>query len=337
MDISQLQIIKINEYLRGSVITQLVSTAVTLGLFDYLNKGAVKDKELAEFLKIDIHILNRYLRALEGLELITRNQQDNSYIKITRLGELLCKEGSAYGNAILSKDYYYSAWQELEYALKTGKSSFKHKHKKNLWKITDENPKVAEVFSKAMRSNSMPVVDELLQVYSFPTNGVIADLGAGDGTLLAGILKKYPALRGLAIEQNSMIPYLQSSLEEYGVTNRCEVICWDLLNPIQLNADIFILKSVLHNWDNKHVLQILNNCASNLNLSNRLLVLERAMDPQHPNKLGTAILDLTMLVLFGAHDRDKVEYRKLIEQVNLQIISEYTTKSGIYIIESAKN
>jgi predicted transcriptional regulator len=332
MDVSQSQIVKINRYLHGHVITQLITTAVKLGLFDQLKKGQTEEAQLANFLKIDIQILSRYLRALEGLELIVRNQDGR--FDITELGALLCRQGSAYGNAILCGDYYYAAWQELEYTLKTGRSAFQHYHKNNLWEITDKFPEAAAAFSKAMRANSAPVVEELLHAYTFPMNGVIADLGAGDGTLLAGILQRKPHLRGLAIEQKSMVSSLQASLNELGVAGRCEIVCADILLPIKLQADIFILKSVLHNWDDKHALQILHNCALNLRKSDRLLVLERAMDPQHPNKLGMAILDLTMLVLFGSQDREKNQYRKLLEQAKLQITSEFCTPSGIFVVEA---
>lgn len=332
MNIPPSQSVRISQYLRGHIITQLITTAVKLGLFDQLNKGPTEEVQLANFLKIDIKILRRYLRALEGLELIIHDQDGR--FNITELGVLLCRQGSAYGNAILCGDYYYAAWQELEYSLKTGASAFQHYHQNNLWKIIDKSSEAAEAFSKAMRNNTAPVVEELLLEYTFPTNGVIADLGAGDGTLLAGILQKNPHLHGLAIEQKSMLSGLQTSLNELGVANRCEIICADLLLPIKLQADVFILKSVLHNWDDEHALQILHNCALNLRKSDRLLVLERAMDPQHLNKLGMAILDLTMLVLFGSQDREKTQYRELLEQSGLQITREFCTSSSILVIEA---
>lgn len=332
MNIKESNINKVNGYLRGHVITKLTTSAVKIGLLDLLKKSPAKERQLADFLKINIQILSRYLRALEGLELIVRDK--DGFYNLTELGVLLCRHGSSYGYAKLCGDYYYSAWQELEYSLETGSSAFQHYHQNNLWQIMDKFPEAAEAFSKAMRTNSALVAEDLLNEYTFPASGVIADLGAGDGTLLAGILKKNLNLRGLAVEQRSMIADLKDSLDERGVADRSRIVCADLLLPMKLQADIFILKSVLHNWDDEHALRILHNCALNLRKSDRLLVLERAMDPHHPNKLGMAILDLTMLVLFGSSDREKTQYRELLVQAGLQITREFTTPSGILGIEA---
>lgn len=325
--------INISQYLQGHIITQLVATATKLKLFDHIKDTSKSESELSALLGIENKILQRYLLALDSLELVTYNVEGK--VCITEMGKLLTTEGIAYGNALLSGSHYYQAWEGLEYSLKTGKNAFQKIHKVSLWDSMEQAPDIASFFGKSMKRNTLPIVSELLSKYAFSSNAVIADLGSGDGTLLSGILLHYPNALGFAIEQKNMLPVLKSSLAERGMSERCQVICADLLQPFNIKANFFLLKSVLHNWDDLSALQILNNCAATMRPNDRLLVLERVIDLRNTNKLNMAILDLTMLVLFGSKDRETIHYRELLKQAGLYIQREFYIKSGILVLEAS--
>lgn len=325
---------RVRQMLRGHVLTQIVASAVRFKIFDHLADGAASADRLSSLTGIGVNELQRFLRALEGLDLL--QAAGAGAYEATPLGKLLRRDGLAHGNALLSGGHYYAAWQALDHCLLTGQSGFQRELGVSLWDMFSSDPTVSEAFSRTMRANTAPVVEELLQVYEFPPDGIVADLGAGDGTLLGVLLQRFPAMRGIAVEQASVVPFLSASIEEYGVGSRCEVVSGNLLDGAPSGADLYVLKSVVHNWDDAQALQMLRKCTDPLGERGRLLLIERAMDLQNPDKLGSAVLDLTMLVLFGAHDRTADEYRQLLELAGLKVSAPLWTPSGVLLLEAMK-
>jgi len=185
-----------------------------------------------------------------------------------------------------------------------------------------------------MRWNMERVLGEILGLYCFPETGVIADLGAGDGTLSAGLLKRHPGLRAIVFEQPSVIDQARQAMRAQGLTDRCEFVAGSFLEEVPAGADLYLLKSVIHDWDDTAAVRILQNCREGMGYGSsggRLLVIERAMSDHDP--LGAAMRDLTMLVLFGSRDRTSEEYEELMRRAGLQVGYNATGQSGICVLE----
>lgn len=318
--------------LRGHVITQLVASAVRFRIPDLLADGAVPEGRLSELTGLGISELRRFLRALEGLGLVERRGADE-YRGTTLAGLLRRDTGDLYGQALMAGAEYYEAWSGLDYALRTGASAFEHRHGRSLWALFGDDGEVAASFARTMRWNTEHFLGEILSVYDFPATGVVADLGAGDGSLVSALLVRSPQLRGIAFEQPAVIGHTRRTVEERGLANRCELVAGDFLDGVPQGADLYLLKAVVHNWDDEPALRILRNCRAAAGERGRLLVIENAM--RSDDVLGAAIRDLTMLVLFGSRDRTVDEYRCLLERAGFAVNRTLRGETGICLLEAS--
>lgn len=322
---------KIAAMLRGHIITQLVASAVRFRIPDHLRDGAVIDVRLGELTGLGIDELRRFLRALEGLGVVEA-VGEHEYRGTALAEPLRSDSGGVYGQALMAGAEYYEAWSELDHALRTGESAFERRHGRSLWALFEDEGEVAASFARTMRWNTERFLGEILDLYDFPATGVVADLGAGDGTLISALLMRWPNLRGIAFEQPTVICHTGRTVEEHGLADRCELVQGDFLIEVPIEADLYLLKSVIHNWDDESAVRILRNCRAAAGGRGRLLVIEHAM--RTDDVLGAAIRDLTMLVLFGGRDRTVDEYRSLLERAGF--ITERTVRgeSGICLLEA---
>jgi hypothetical protein len=315
----------------GFVRTQLVASAVRLRLPEYLAGRTVPAARLSALTGIGLHELRRYLRALEGLGLVELDGPD-AYRGTELMGPLSRDTGGLYGHALLAGGEYYEAWSELDYALRTGNSAFERRHGHSLWQLLGQADETASWFARTMRFNTERFLDEILGLYKFPDDGVIADIGAGDGVLLAELLKRSPKLRGVAFEQPASIAIARRTMADYSVADRCEFVAGDFLTEVGVKADLHIIKSVIHNWDDESALRILRNCRAAVGERGRLLLIERATPAE--DVLAEAILDLSMLVLFGGRSRSVKEYAALLQQAGFSAGRTITRSSGFVLLET---
>jgi orsellinic acid C2-O-methyltransferase len=322
--------VRLAAMLRGHVVTQLLASAVRLKIPDLLGDRILTDVQLGELTGIGITELRRYLQALQGLALV--EPAGPHQYRGTPMASLLRSDtGSLYGQALMAGGEYYAAWSDLDYALRTGTSAFEHVHGSTLWARFAGDGDAAAHFSRTMRWNTERILPELISLYDFPDTGIVADLGGGDGTLVAGLLGHYPRLRGMIVEQSAVIDCAYRTIEQHGFTSRCEFVAADILHHIPTGADLYVLKSVIHNWDDTSAMQILRNCRSAAKPGGRLLLVERAMNTDDP--LDAAVRDLTMLVLFGSRDRTAEEYGSLLADSGFAVEHIAVTQSGYHLLE----
>jgi orsellinic acid C2-O-methyltransferase len=317
--------------LRGHIITQLIASAVRFGLPDRLGDSAVTDAQLSTETGIGIPELRRFLRALEGLGLV--EVVGAGVYRGTRLARHLRSEtGSLYGQALMAGADYYDAWSELDFALRTGESAFERRHGRSLWARFSDDDGVAASFTRTMRWNTQRVLNDILGLYDFPTTGVVADLGAGDGTLTAGLLTRFPNLRAIVFEQPAVIDHTRRALAEQGLADRCDFVSGSFFDGVPKGADLYVLKSVVHNWADAMVLRLLESCRTAVGDRGRLLLIDHARGDA--DLLGASLRDLTMLVLFGGQDRTLDEYRSLLERANFTVREAAAAPSGICLLEA---
>ncbi|RGC66973.1 Multifunctional cyclase-dehydratase-3-O-methyl transferase TcmN [Micromonospora sp. MW-13] len=314
--------------LRGHAVTQLVAAAARFRIPDVLAEDALPVADIGARTGIPVPALDRYLPALAGLDIVQR-EPDGTY-RVAPLGRLLrCEPGSLYGQALMAGDEYYGAWQELDHALLTGESAFHARHGCGLWEMTARKPDLAVAFARTMRWNSNRVLSDVLALHDFTDARLVVDLGAGDATLLCGVLARYPGVRGLAVEQGSMAARAAATVEEAGLNQRCGVQTGDIRRTVPSGGDVYILKSVIHNWPDEAATDILRNVRDAMPAGSRLLLVENAHDGTDPE---AALRDLAMMVLFGSRDRTPAEYCALLTRAGFAASTPRRSSSGMCLI-----
>jgi orsellinic acid C2-O-methyltransferase len=321
---------RLGAMLDGHITTQLIAAAVRFGIPDLLTEAATEER-LSAATGISPGRLRRFLSALSKIGLV--EPIGEGHYRNTPMARHLLKEtGALYGHALMAGNIYYEAWENLDSALLTGQSAFELSHGDSLWAYLDRDAETAAAFTRTQGWNTERLITEIIDLYPFPDSGVLADLGAGDGTLVAALLERFPGLRAIVFEQPAVLENTRRSLREHEVDERCTFSSGNFLEEVPEGGDLYMLKSVIHNWDDDSALRILRNCREAMADHSRLLLIERATDETDP--VSSAVPDMTMLVLFGSRNRTVDDYERLLGRGGFAVSRTWSGSVGLRILQA---
>jgi hypothetical protein len=166
------------------------------------------------------------------------------------------------------------------------------------------------------------VAKAVVTAYDFAAFSKIVDVGGGNGTLIATILDAAPKLRGIVFDSSSGSAEAPDQLRARGVLERCEVIAGDFFRSAPRGGDAYILKSIIHDWDDERSATILKNCRDAISAAGKLLLIERVMpariDASASHQRWT-MLDMHMLVMLGGRERTEEEFRSVLAAANFEL------------------
>jgi O-methyltransferase domain len=177
------------------------------------------------------------------------------------------------------------------------------------------------------------VAQEVTRVVDLSNAARIVDVGGGYGELLAAILGAHPRLRGVLFDLPHAIDAASAPLARAGVAARCELVAGSFFDSVPAGADAYLLKSVLHNWDDSDVVSILCNCRQAMADGARLLVIERVV-PDGNGPSEAKLFDINMLVTVGGQERTEQEYRTLLDLAGLDLARVIPTNSPLSLLEA---
>jgi hypothetical protein len=152
--------------------------------------------------------------------------------------------------------------------------------------------------------------------------------------LLSGILKKYPAMHGILFDLEHVVAGSHDLLRAAGVADRCETASGDFFQSVP-SADAYIMKHIIHDWEESKAITILRNCAKAMRGDGKILLVESILpggDEPHISKW----IDVEMLALPGGQERNEAEYRELLEKAGLQLLRVIPNQSPLSVIEAVK-
>jgi hypothetical protein len=217
--------------------------------------------------------------------------------------------------------------------VQTGENAFQHVHGKDTWQYRTEHAEEAAAFDNAMRESTARSIGPLLETYDFSRFRHIVDVGGGDGTLLAGILSRCPSATGTLLDLAHVAAKAESAFANAGVANRTSVIEGNFFEQVPVGADAYLLKHVLHDWEDAEALAILRSCRRAAGENSRLLVIERVV--QSVQDRDTAFSDLNMLVNAGGRERTRDEFANLLSSSAFQVKSVLPLRGSHFAIEAS--
>jgi orsellinic acid C2-O-methyltransferase len=317
--------------------TQVIATAVALGLIDAIGAGPANTHVLAEAVRAHAPSVARLLRAMTSLDLCAQNA-DGDFC-LTPAGSLLCADAddSLSAWAELSGGRIWAQWGRLGESVRTGHSIRKLTLADDDFSHLDEDAKAAELFNRAMVELTLSVARDVAQRVDFCAARRVVDVGGGYGQLLCSILAANPLLQGVLFDMAHATGQLASPFESAGVANRCELTTGDFFKTVPHGADVYLLKSILHDWDDERCMVILRNCRRAMLPAARLLIIERIASDRvtaSPHDQAVARSDLNMMVANGGCERTQAAYLELLEAADLRL-SQVTPLSGPYSVIAA--
>ena len=302
---------------------QLLYVAARLGISDILAKGPKSINEIAEITDSNPDAVYRILRALSGFGIY--NEIPQKRFELTTRGQYLQKDfpSPVRVEAIMRmEEYNWKPWGDIFYSVKTGKSAFENVFGMNLFEYLSNNPKASKTFNEAMEAGTYKNAIAFVETYDFTPYNVIADIGGNKGDLLKQILSKHKSKRGVLFDLPSVIQKTDVSSFEPDIYERLEIIKGSFFEQIPENCDLYIFKRILHDWDDKHSIKILQNCHQSCPKGSKVLLLERVLDRQNSNFSDVAINDIHMLLqTIGGRERTQEEYFDLLSLANFEPLS----------------
>lgn len=306
---------RLRQMISAYQVSQAVHVAAVLGVPDLLTDGAKSCAHLAKVTGADEDGLYRLLRALAGVEVFAEVAPRT--FALTPLAALLQSDvdGSLHALAVLNgQDWFWRPWGRLEDGVRTGASVFEPVFGVHFFEFLQDNPSARAVFQKALAGASSRAA--VADIYDFSASRRVADIGGGQGALIAAILGKYPQVHGILIERAAVLAAAKRYLEGAGVLDRCDLVDGDFFESISAGADTYILSQVLHDWNDEAAHRILSNCRKVMAVEDKILVVERVL-PEGGVQKGP-LMDLNMLVLMGGRERTQKEYEVLLARAGFQ-------------------
>jgi hypothetical protein len=304
----------------GIHISRAVYVAAELGIADSLAAGPMTVTQLAQATQTHEASLYRVLRLLASLGVLT--EQENRSFGLTVLGERLRTDVQASMRSWAMLVEYLGgvrAFEPIIETVKTGRPAMDIAHGMTTFQFLEQHPKLAQRFQAAMSERTAAFAPSVAVGYDFSRMQIVADIGGGTGTLLAAILRAHSQLRGILFDRRAAVADGRETLRAAGVANRSEVIAGDFFEGVPEGADGYILANVLHDWDDKRAVQILDSCRQAMAADGRVLVVERLIPADPAEALPVLLSDLNMLVFSSGQERTNAEYGRLLREASLSL------------------
>lgn len=326
----------VRNHLQGFWKAQVVSAAASLGLADHMGDAPNDAATLAAKLQADAGSLYRLLRAMASLGLVTHEADDR--FTITDAGRCLRTgvDGSLRGMALHVGTMLAPAFCKLAESVRSGKPPEGIKFGPEGFAELNDVPDAAHIFNQSMVDGSRRVADLANAAYDFSRFGTVMDVGGGYGAVLAGILKNHPAMRGSVLDLEHAKQGAEAYFVAEGVAGRAQFTTGSFFEPITEDADCYVLKYIIHDWNDGYARQIMAQVGTAARRSNGTVVLIERVLPERiearDDHAGAIQGDLTMM-LWDGKERTEVEYRALFEGAGLSLTRIVPIGDGFDVIE----
>jgi ubiquinone/menaquinone biosynthesis C-methylase UbiE len=317
----------------GFRISEMIHVAAKLRIADELARGPKTVTQLATATKTNADSLYRLLRALAGLGIFA--EEDDFHFRLTPAAELLRSEvpGSVHALAETSgEDWMWLSWGALLHSVTTGETAFVHLYGENTFDWFKKHPEAARIYDAFQSQNSARSSEEVVAAYDFSTARTIVDVGGGEGILIASILRHNGSARGVLFDPDYVIESAQAKFDPT-IGSRCELVAGDFFSSIPGGGDLYVMKYILHDWDDRRDNAILVNCRRAMAGQGKLLVVEDIVCGRNQPCYGKEA-DIMMMVRTGGRNRTEKEYRDLLKEGGFEVTRVFPSRGGPSVIEA---
>jgi len=318
----------------GYVVSTALQAAVQLRLADRLGDGPRPTAELAADYGMNEDALFRVFRALasDGVfkEVAPRRFELNPAAAMLRSDT----PGSLYDMVRwICSPFHMRVYSEAMHSVKTGESAVKKATGVDVFDYFTKDEELSRVFNNAMTGFSKMVVPAALEAYDFSQVRVLVDVAGGHGGVLTGVLERYPAMRGILCDLDHVTAGARQRIASIGMQGRVDCVVADIFTAVPEGGDAYLMKHIIHDWDDARAGLILRNIRKVLPKNGRVILLECVLAPGNAPDFGK-ILDLEMLMMPGGRERTADEFRALFAANGYELTKIVPTKSPLSVIEA---
>lgn len=326
------------QFATGYVMSSVLWVVAELNIADLLKGGPRPVSELAKETRTNEDALYRSLRLLAMVGVFAETQP--RHFTLTPSAELLCTgiQGSMRDMAIWIADpMHLRVGAEWLHSVKTGQPTIEHMVGKPAFDYFEEEPVEFDRFHRAMTTMSGMAIAAVLDVYDFSSYSNIVDVAGGHGFVLCEILRKNPKASGVLFDLPSVKAGGDQRIEQCGLASRCRTVSGDFFKSVPENGDLYVMKNIIHDWDDDKAIAILRNCRKALeagSAKNGRVVLLELVVPEGNVPHMSKIIDIEMLFFPGGRERTEKQYAELFAKAGLRLTRIVPTKAPYSVIEA---
>jgi len=311
------------EMLFGAWTAKILAEVVRLDVPDALAAGPLTADELVRKTGIRAHpvALHRALRACAALGVVTEDSVGR--FGPTRLSALLTRDtpGTLKRFVEYSGGTLWKVWTGLPEGLATGQSQARAQLGLDFFDYLAVHPKALEEFGETLKAHSAVTNIGVMERYDFSGIRALVDVGGGYGPLTVAVLEKYPEICGVVLDLPEVIDAAPARLPvaNDSVARRLRYEAGDMFKAVP-PADAYVLKLILHDWDDASCATILANACARLERGGRVICIDTVMPPLgDTSDVPSKLLDVNMMLLLPGKERTRVEWEALYRGAGLSI------------------
>jgi hypothetical protein len=318
----------------GYVASTALYVAARLQIADRLANGPRAAEDLANEAGVHPDALYRVLRALASVgvfEEVSPRVFANNAPSATMTSSY---PASTFPMALwISDPFHLRVYAEVMHTMVTGETAVEKATGVPVFEYFPRNPELSEIFNNAMTAFSAFVVPAVLDAYDFAGIGRMVDVAGGHGQLLMSILRKYPDMQGVLFDMDHVIAGAIPRIGAAGLESRVTTQTGDFFAAVPQGGDAYIMKHIIHDWDDERATRILRNIRAAMNRGGRVLLVESVIPPGNVPDFGK-LLDLEMMLLPGGRERTEQEFRDLFAAAGFELTRVIPTQSPLSVIEA---
>ena len=292
--------------------------AATLKLADHIAGGLSTAKQLAGLLRVDPDALDRLLRHLDIVGVLVRDETGRC--ELTERGRTLLADHPSRLGTLLDVEVGIGradlSFVHLLHSIQTGEAAYPRMFGKGFWDDLASDPARTASYDAQMGRDVAAWAPHIVAAYNWATVGHVVDVGGGDGTLLAAMLRAYPSLRGTVFDQPQTAIEANNTLAAAGLAQRGDAVAGDFFGELPRGSGSYVLCAVLHDWNDQAARSILGRCAEAAGSAGKVFVIEKT--GARGESVSTE-MDLRLLVYFGGRERGVAELTELALSAGLHV------------------
>ena len=310
--------------LQSTWLARGLYVVASLGIADLLKDGPRNIKDLAEATQSHEKSLYRVLRMLAAFGIFDERKPEVFQLTSSSRCLLSDAQNSLKYWAIQTGHEGWIASTAVLESVKNGRSGLQNVRGQNLWEFYQEFPEAHKNFVQGMDAFSEWQCNEIVPAYPFGKFKKLVDVGGGRGSMISRVLKEHPHLKGVLYDQPATIEQAKPFFEKLGLTQRCELIGGSFLDSVPSGADGYMLKHVLHDWDDENVVRILKSCRNAMSSEATLLVVNGVIRQGNNTDRLMKLNDVQAMLELGGGVRTLEDFKRLFQLAGLKLIG-YTS------------
>lgn len=327
---------KMFQMIFGGSIAQAVHAAAYFSLAEHISDGRNTPEAIARAESLHVEATFRLMRTCASLGLLSYDAGSKTFAATPLLNTLhRDNPASMRGVAMLIPAHgHWAPWGRLCEAVRTGEPQSVAALGCGAWDYLSESPDEAAAFSETMKSTALVFNRDAAKLVDIGGSQVAVDVGGANGTFIHALMQANPGLNGMVFDLPHVVPTATAASIELGLQDRFSVMAGSFLEEDPPAADLYLLKLIMHDWNDETCLSILRRCRRAINQNGRIIVVEQILEEiGQPGFLP--LLDLDMLVMLGGKERTLNEFTDLFAAAGFRFLRMTRTSTPFVILEAA--